>query len=85
MARFATKIVTLFEPGSDPKDEADKLDAQAHVIAQTEGTHSVAWAIDPTTWQGVLFRLSYSPPEAAVNATTYQVLHLSAPEIELLH
>jgi len=49
-----------------------------------DDTHSVTWAIDPTTWQGVIFRLSASRPDDSAFATIYEVLHLSSPEIAKL-
>lgn len=81
---FATKTVLAPVPTSDPQGEAAKLNDLAQSSAGNEDTHSVAWAIDTTTWQGVIFRLSASRPDSSPNATTYQVLHLSSPEIDKL-
>lgn len=81
---FATKTVLAPAHTSDPQDEAIRLNDLAQWIADDEDTHSVAWAMDTTTWQGVIFRLSASRPDSSANATTYQVLHLSSPEIDKL-
>jgi hypothetical protein len=82
---FATKTLLAPALASDPQDEATKLQELAQSIANNEDTHSVAWAIDPATWQGVIFRLSTSRPDNSPNAVVYQVLHLSMPEIDQLH
>lgn len=68
----------------DPQNEATKLQEVAQSIAGDEDTHSVAWAIDPATWQGAIFRLSATRPENFPNSTAYQVTHLSRPEIDQL-
>jgi hypothetical protein len=82
---FATK--TLLAPAltGDPQNEAALLQELAQSFAKNEDTHSVAWGIDPATWQGVVFRLSTSRPENTPNAIAYQVLHLSTPEMDQLH
>jgi hypothetical protein len=82
---FATKTLLAPELAEDPQNEAARLQELAQSIANNEDTHSVAWAIDPATWQGVIFRLSTSRPDNSPNATIYQVLHLSTPEIDQLH
>jgi hypothetical protein len=82
---FATKTVLAPAPTGDPQGEAAKLNDLAQPIAENEDTHSVAWAIDTTTWQGIIFRLSASRPDSSPNTTTYQVLHLSSPGIDKLH
>lgn len=82
---FATKTLLASEPADDPQNAATTLQRLAQVIAGNDDTHSVAWAIDPATWQGVLFRLSGSRPEKSPHATVYRVLHLSTPEIDQLH
>ncbi len=46
-------------------------------------THSVAWAVDPSRWEAVIFRLATSRPTSEAGVV-YQVGHLSAPEIEAL-
>ena len=81
---FATKTRVSLEPDSDPQSEATQLNEAAKSIAAIDETHSVAWAIDPATWRGVLFRLSMSRAESSPQATTYRVLHLSSPEMNEL-
>jgi len=82
---FATKTLLAPARAGDPKSEATKLEELAQSIADNEDTHSVAWAIDPATWQGIIFRLSASRPENSPNATVYQILHLSTPEMDQLN
>lgn len=81
---FAMKTLLSLNNAADPKDEAMKLDELAHSRSAEDNTHSVTWAIDPTTWQGVIFRLSTSRPDDSAFSTIYEVLHLSAPEISKL-
>lgn len=81
---FATKTLVPLNNEEDPKDEARKLQELAHSRSTDDDTHSVTWAINPTTWQGVIFRLSTCRPEDSAVATIYEVLHLSTPELAKL-
>ncbi|MHA7306483.1 DUF4865 family protein [Arthrobacter sp. TMN-49] len=81
---YATKTILVPALAGDPQSEATKLQELAESIAENDDTHSVAWAIDPTTWHGIIFRLSTSRPQNSANATVYQVLHLSTPEMDQL-
>lgn len=81
---FATKTVLTLSNAEDPKDEAMQLKELAHSTSDEDDTHSVAWAINPTTWQGVIFRLSSSRPDDSAATTIYEVLHLSTPELAKL-
>jgi hypothetical protein len=81
---FATKTLVTLSDEEDPKDEAKRLQELAHSRSADVDTHSVTLAIDPTSWQGVIFRLSTSRPGPSTLATIYEVLHLSTPEIAQL-
>jgi hypothetical protein len=81
---FATKTLFTFSNAEDPKDEATKLQELAHSRSADDDTHSVTWAIDPTTWQGVIFSLSSSRSDDSAFATIYEILHLSTPELAKL-
>lgn len=84
MPTFATKTLLTLSNAEDPRDEARKLRELAHSTSDKGDTHSVTWAINPTTWQGVIFRLSTSRPDDSAGATIYEVLHLSTPELAKL-
>jgi hypothetical protein len=58
--------------------------AEAELLAKRDDAHTVALAIDPTSWELVEYALwaEAVPPDVAAAATEqYQVLHISKPEI----
>lgn len=78
----AVRRLAHLSPDADPMDAAAALAAGAS-IPRGDGVHSRAWGIDPTTWQSVEFALLTRRPDAAErsDATAYEVLHLSVPEL----
>jgi hypothetical protein len=67
-----------FAPDSDPETEVTTVVRLADETAAIPRTHSVAWAVDPSRWEAVVFRLTTSVPAAGVGAV-HRVEHLSAP------
>ena len=81
---YATRLLVPFAPDSDPQADATTTAERAARLAATPGTHSVAWAVDPTRWEAVVLRLATTPPRAGDDGTAYRVGHLSAPEMSAL-
>jgi Domain of unknown function (DUF4865) len=76
---FAERVVAPIEADADPAFAGERLQARIATIAADPVVHSVAYGIDPRTWQSVVFTLFVTHPEAWTGEL-YQVLHLSAPE-----
>jgi hypothetical protein len=70
-------------PDEDPAGLVNREMRSVAERARTEGVHSIALAIDPRSWQLVVFTLwEYAP--AAVTELCYEVLHVSSPSFHLL-
>ncbi|BDZ44325.1 DUF4865 family protein [Naasia aerilata] len=79
----AVRTPRLLDRDADPT-EAAAATADALAARESEpGLHSIAYGIDPQSWEFVLFALHIERP-AAVDGDLFQVLHLSAPGIDRL-
>lgn len=87
-ARPCSAVLTrrALDAASDPADEAVGLRAWADEQSAIPDVHSVAALIDPVRWEAALFvlRTAVRPAEAEPG-TSYEVLHLSAPGLEMLN
>lgn len=79
----AVRRARALPPDVDPTVTADALTRQ---VAAGAGVHSRAWGIDPARWESVELTLLTGRPAPSddPDVVTYQVLHLSAPEVDLL-
>lgn len=79
----AVRRVHALAPDADPVVAAE---ARAQQPRGGAGVHSTAWAVDPEHWETVELTLLTARPEPSddPDAVTYEVLHLSAPEVDQL-
>jgi hypothetical protein len=86
----------------DPRATVAEADAVTEALLDDQGLHSATWAIDPTSWELLVFTLHASTGHAQLgsepthassplharwgnaDSTSFEVLHLSAPEIDAL-
>jgi hypothetical protein len=80
----ATKHTESFPPDVDPGGTVAAAVEMLEKTAVSQGVHSTAVAVDPTSWELVHFTLWSGAVPAAVPGTRYQVLHLSTPGTEAL-
>jgi hypothetical protein len=80
---YAVKTTESIADDLDPVDAAARTGRQLAARADEVGLHSVAYAIDPRTWQLVTLSLHAGRPETDVGEI-YQVLHLAAPDSQHL-
>lgn len=85
---WATLETTPIPQHEDPHHVANEATERAHELATQGNIHTVAVAIDPTTWNLHTFTLTTTPPTSkpsmpsggATTAECFEVLHLSKPE-----
>lgn len=80
---IAAKRRERLAPDVDPGPAVEQRLAALLGRAGEPGLHSAALGVDPRTWELVEFSLHGEGSEPA-GATAYDVLHLSAPEIDAL-
>jgi len=82
----------------DPAATAAQADAVCEALLDDEQLHSATWAIDPAAWELLIFTLHATPGHGPAgsaparpgldarwghaDSTWYEVLHLSAPEVQ---
>ncbi|WP_196791055.1 DUF4865 family protein [Motilibacter aurantiacus] len=88
-APYAVTATLRLPPEADPQHVATRADDVLREL-DARSLHTAAWAVDPASWELVVFLLQGTPdaPTAvkAVSETcvTFSVLHVSAPELALL-
>jgi hypothetical protein len=91
---IAVKTTVRIPRDSDPQDAAAQADGVTQALLDDQELHSVTWAIDPTAWELLVLTLHATQDGAPtrtpsaldarsehMDSTSYEVLHLSAPEI----
>jgi hypothetical protein len=81
--RAAARRTLAIPPGEKPAAVVDRALGAVRADAATPGVHSAAVAVDPRRWELLHFTLweHTAPAEAG---DRYQVLHLSAPELDTI-
>ncbi|HEY0259031.1 MAG TPA: DUF4865 family protein [Lacisediminihabitans sp.] len=79
-AAFATKETYPIPDGADPATIVPVLQDTLEARSQAPGVHTAVLAVDPRTWQAVLFTLWESRPSESLAGVRYAVLHLSEPD-----
>jgi hypothetical protein len=79
--RAAARRTWPVEPGAEPAAVIGAALAELPSLAARPGTHSVALAVDPRHWELVRFTLRERTAPPAPGEDRYEVLHLSAPEL----
>lgn len=76
----ASRHLTMLDQHCDPSDAVGAAVRWAAELAGDPRAHSAAVAVDPVTWQVVLFTL-WTAPVSDAPGDRYQVLHLSRPYV----
>lgn len=86
--RTATRRSQPLRPGDEPAAVIDRALAGLPELAARPGVHSAAVVIDPRHWELVHFTLWEDAPAGTASPAgdeeRYQVLHLSAPELDAI-
>lgn len=81
--RAAARRALPLPPGENPAAAIGRAVEAVRAYAATPGVHSAALAIDPRRWELLHFTLwEHTAPDTA--GDRYQVLHLSAPELNTI-
>ncbi|HEY3483509.1 MAG TPA: DUF4865 family protein [Streptomyces sp.] len=87
-AGTATRRARSLRPGDEPAAAVERALADLAEAAARPGVHSTAVAVDPRHWELVHFTLREdgAPRDAPVDDTEehFQVLHVSAPEMDAI-
>lgn len=84
-ARYAVRTTRTLGPDEDVVAVAAETDRQLAAALGEPGTLLAAYGVDPRTWQLVTFTLHAERPAGLTgDAVAYEVLHVSAPEVDRL-
>ncbi|WP_210509220.1 DUF4865 family protein [Naasia sp. SYSU D00057] len=82
-ARYAVRVVEPLPADVDPAAPAAAVEASLSARRSEDGLHTLAYGIDPASWQLVTFALHGDRPDPRAGEL-FQVLHLSAPALDAL-
>ncbi|WP_306839270.1 DUF4865 family protein [Catenuloplanes nepalensis] len=74
----AVRRVAPIPADADPAETATVVGAAVRDRLAEPGLHSIAWAVDPRTWESMTFALHAGRPDPS-DGELYQVPHVSAP------
>lgn len=84
-ARYAVRTTRTLGPDADVVAVTAETDRHLAAALREPGTLLAAYGVDPRTWQLVTFTLHADRPGALDgDVIAYEVLHVSAPEVERL-
>lgn len=82
--RAADRRAWPLEPDAEPSAVIGDAVAELPELAARPGVHSVALAVDPRHWELLRFTLWETAAPPAPGEERYEVLHLSAPELDTI-
>ncbi|MFF6961418.1 MULTISPECIES: DUF4865 family protein [unclassified Streptomyces] len=82
--RAAARRAWPLDPGAEPAAVISAALAELPELAARPGAHSVALAVDPRRWELLRFTLWEQTAPPAPGEERYEVLRLSAPELDTI-